>query len=273
MKRRWCMIMLAALLAASPVTAYASEASGGEEWQVTFNGKKLESNFDNKDVVDQAKGLLPGDEVTLELSLKNASGRPADFYLSNEILKSFEEPAQADAGGTAGRAASPRAASASGGAYTYILTYEDASSSQELYNSSRIGGEGKDGSEVGLKEVEESLKDYLYLGRLNSGKGGALKLTIVLDGETQGNNYAQTLAQLKLNFAVEEVPEETTPGGGSGGRTVRRTVTQYVLTGVQTGDESRTLLWTVIALGSGLALLFLCVGRIRKDRGGDGNEE
>lgn len=261
MKRRWCVIMLAALLAASPLTAYASEVSGGEKWQVSFNGKKLESNFDNKDVVDQAKDLLPGDGVTMELSLKNASGRPANWYLSNEIVKSFEEPG----GGTAGRAVS-----ASGGAYTYILTYVDASGSQELYNSNRIGGESKENA--GLREVEESLKDYLYLGRLNAGQEGALRLEVILDGETQGNDYAETLASLKLNFAVEEVPEPAAQGGGSEGRTEHRTVTQYVLTGVQTGDESSPFLWTA-ALGSGLLLLMLCIGRLRKDIGGDGNEE
>lgn len=280
-KKRWMrrMILMTAVLLAVP--SMGVRASGipenpgegspaGEAWQVTFNGKKLESNFDDKAVADLADDLQPGDTVTLELSLKNSDKRAADWYLSNEILKSFEDPAE----GEAGKAAAPR-----NGAYTYILTYRDmdAGETTELYNSNRVGGEklGDGDTPLGLNEVEESLKDYVYLGRLKTGKEGTLRLDVTLDGETQGNDYAKTLASLKLNFAVESVPETGNPGGGGGAenRTVRRTVTQYVITGIQTGDASQTLWWTMAALGSGLLLLVLFMGKLRKEKGGDGNEE
>ena len=44
MKRKWIGIMAAlALVAAAPVQVQAEEFSGGDDWNVTFDGEKLNS--------------------------------------------------------------------------------------------------------------------------------------------------------------------------------------------------------------------------------------
>lgn len=125
----------------------------------------------------------------------------------------------------------------------------------------------------------------MYLGRLDGSGTGNLRLVVVLDGETQGNDYARTLASLKLNFAVENVPETGGPDREVNRETfeeaseaparevIRRTVTKYTSEDVRTGDYSSTLFWTLLALGSGF-LLFLCgAAKLRRDKGGSGDEK
>lgn len=275
-KRRMAAAAAAFLLAALPLSVSAEEYTAGDGLQVAFTGSKLESSFDYHELAARARGMQPGDRMTMEVAVKNAGGERTDWYLSNEVLQTFEET-----DGTA----------AGGGAYTYMLSYTDGSGTKELYNSSRVGGEKNNASDsaLGLHEAAESLEEYMYLGRLENGGEGKLCLTVVLDGETQGNDYAQTLASLKLNFAVEPVTGEAGSGGSSGGggsrgnaggeaenssgEVIERTVKRYVTQDVKTGDYSRTLLWTAAALGSGLVLLCLAVAGLRRNRGGNGNEE
>lgn len=272
MKKRWMIFTAAFLLTAFSLRARAEDYAGGEDWQVTFTGKKLESSFDYEEVADLARGMQPGDRMTMEISLKNSGGRSADWYLSNEVLQTFEET---DGTGAAG------------GAYTYVLTYTDKAGKKELYSSSRVGGEktGGGNSSAGLHEAVDGLEEYMYLGRLENGGTGSLRLEVVLDGETQGNGYARTLASLKLNFAVENVPESVGPDREADRETpeeasvtpvkevIRRTVTKYTSEDVRTGDYSRTLFWTLSALGSGI-LLFLCgAAKLRRDKGGGGDEK
>ena len=91
-------------------------------------------------------------------------------------------------------------------------------------------------------------------------------LTVALDGETQGNDYQNTLAQLQMNFATEIAQADTVKGED---KVINRTVkeadkTVYRTQKVKTGDESQTLLYSVIALASGLVLLVLGVIVLKK---------
>ena len=58
--------------------------------------------------------------------------------------------------------------------------------------------------EIGSQRVKEikGLDDYFYLGRLAKNDVGYVTLTLSVDGETQGNSYQATMAQLEMNFAV-----------------------------------------------------------------------
>ena len=45
----------------------------------------------------------------------------------------------------------------------------------------------------------------MYLERMATGKSGQITLFVALDGESQGNGYQDTIADLRLRFAAEEV--------------------------------------------------------------------
>jgi len=84
-------------------------------------------------------------------------------------------------------------------------------------------------------------------------------LFVALEGETQGNDYQDTLAQLKMNFAVELV--KTTPVTPDA---PEKEPVKVVYTIVQTGDNSQVILFSVLALVSGIGLLFAALGMMKK---------
>lgn len=176
------------------------------DWQVWFNaaGNKLESNYTTADIQESIQGMQPGDTADFEINIQNRYKTPVDWYMENRVLQSFED-----------------STTASGGAYTYRLTYVDSSGTDNvLYYSNTVGGEGS-GDEtggVGLHQATNALSpaaegedtEYIFLERIGSGKRAQMKLHIELDGETQINSYQDTEAALQVDFAVE-VPE-TEPG-------------------------------------------------------------
>ena len=198
-------------------------------------------------------GILPGDSIELKVNVQNDSQEDTDWYMSNEVIKSLEE-----------------GSTAQGGAYGYQLRYVNAAGEETvLFDSDTIGGDsGEDSGEEALQEVTGSLEDYFYLDRLGSDQGGTVYLTVALDGETQGNDYQNTLAQLQMNFATEIVEPDTVQGED---KVINRTVkevdkTIYRTQRVKTGDESQTLLYSAIALVSGLVLLGLGIVALKKKK-------
>lgn len=240
MKKMWKIISLTAvfaLLFVSSVTVFAEDRKGASGWQVTFDGKKMESNFTSADMSDEAGAMQPGDSVELTVTIKNTFDGEADWYMKNEVLESLED-----------------AGDAAGGAYDYLLTYTDIKGqTTTLYSSEKFGGDGKIGG-VGLHGATNSLQNYFYLDRMGNGESGVVKLKVALDGETLVNDYQNTLARLQMDFATELVSgqtaggdESTTPGDPSGLRTDRNAV--------KTGDETKIMRYVVLMFGSGLILL------------------
>ena len=108
-----------------------------------------------------------------------------------------------------------------------------------MYSSEVVGGEEDVKNEgEGLHQATNYLEDYVYLGRLAKDEAGKVVLTVKLDGETQGNDYQDTLARLQMNFAVELVGTETV---------------------VKTGDQSPVALFSMVAFGCALVLLLLAI--------------
>lgn len=259
MKKKVLCLVMAGLMAGQVMTVGTREVRAEEftsqgNWSVSFDGDGMESNFSSQDMADEIFGILPGDSIELHVDVRNDSQEDTDWYMSNEVIKSLEE-----------------GSTAQGGAYGYNLRYVDASGAETvLFDSDTIGG---DEGEDALQEVTGSLEDYFYLDRLSGGQDGTVYLTVDLDGETQGNDYQNTLAQLQMNFATEIAKPDTVQGED---RVVRRTVrganqTVYRTRSVKTGDENRLLAPTVIALISGLVLLGLGIVTLkRKDRTGEG---
>lgn len=246
-KRCLSLVMAAVLLAGSVLSVHAEEYTGGDGWKVRFTGDKMESNFSSSDISDAIYSIQPGDKITIHVTLENQDQQDTDWYISNEVLDSLEDSQNA----------------ANGGAYTYILTYTDSQGKEEtLYSSETVGGERSRTTTAGegLHEATDNLEAFFYLDRLSKGGQGRVTLSVALDGETQGNTYQDTLAKIKLNFAVERVDTVTVnPSSDSAARTTSDG--PHYLDRVQTGDQSNLLLWSAAALVSGLALLIFAVIR------------
>ncbi len=269
MKKRYqCLALVASLLIGSTVTVQAEEYTA-DGWKTQYADGKMTSNFDSSDVAGSVSSLLPGDSVTIELDLENQDKKSTDWYMTNEVLSSLEDSQE----------------SASGGAYTYILTYTASTGEvTTLYSSDNVGGEKDSLAGEGLHEATQS--DFFYLDRLESGSHGKVSLTVALDGETNGNGYQNTLAKLQMAFAVEPVNggnrgggngggsggggDDGGSGGGSGSGETGEGASSvaFTLGSVQTGDASHLVFWSAIALFAGLGLIAFGVVCYRRERRG-----
>lgn len=226
------------LLISFPLKAQAEDFNGGDGWRVAFHGSEMESTFKSTDIDDAIYQLQPGDTINLRLSLENACEKTADWYMSNKVLQSLEDSQSV----------------ADGGAYSYILTYIDPEgSSRLLYSSEAVGGETVNESGEGLHQATDSLEDFFYLDQLGPEAAGEITLTVKLEGETQGNEYQNTLAKLQMNFAVEPVD----------GRTPLFPLERRI---IKTGDTSNVLFFAVTTLIAGMVCGFLAVLRIYQKR-------
>lgn len=249
--------LLAGMLFSASATVRAESHTA--ESNVSFTGENtLAADYTSAEMNDAVYNLQPGDDITINLNLKNDNPSAANWYMTNEVLQALEE--------TVG-------SSASGGAYEYELIYTGPDGSQEvLFTSDTVGGENS-GSRVGLKAATSGLENYLYLDTIAPGQQGLITLRVALDGETEGNSYQNTLASLQMNFAVdtttvynetitEVVDEEGNPvPENSSSRTEI----------VRTSDESNMLPFIIAAAVSGLLLLLLAILGMkerRKQKGG-----
>ena len=232
MKRTRILVLAlaAVLLLALPAVALADHLKGSTDWQVTFNSQgKMVDNFSQEQWADDIGQLQPGDDITFTVNLEHAHPTACDWYMSNDVLKSLEE------------------GYASGSAYSYYLTYTGPSgSTRVLYDSNRVGG---DDTEEGLGDATSGLKDYFYLDNLKKGQTGEVQLVVGLDGETEGNAYFDTLAQVQMQFAVEM---------GSSSSSTHKTTSSSRNT-VRTGDDTNLFPFFVAMAVSGALLLALAV--------------
>ena len=195
--------------------------------------------------------------------------------MTNDVLQTLEETRKNEEALT-------------GGAYTYILTYTNTKTKEsiDLFNSDTVGGEKEEVvsfSREGLHEATDALKNWLYLDTFKQGEGGTLTLHIELDGETQGNDYQDTLAEVKMNFAVELNNNETNntsnntnnntnnntsnrTSNGSSSSTTRSSTNNVTNEIVRTGDETNMVPYFIAAGVSGIILLALAIYSLRERR-------
>ena len=270
---RAALVLILAALVLPARTAEANTLTGASDWAVSFTqDKEMVSNFKTSDLDDVIYGLQPGDEAVLTLKLTNQNSVTTDWYMTNKVLYSLEDRSKDKA--------------TAGGAYTYRLVYTNPDGEERvLYDSDKVGGDDVSPAGEGLKEATDALEDYFYLDTLATGKSGKVDLTVALDGETQGNDYQDTLADLQMNFAVELSNEETTTTAtsttgssttttGASTTTTRSnstTSTSRSTTVVRTGDQNDLFPYFLAAGISGAVLMVLaCYGvyRRRKDKEG-----
>jgi hypothetical protein len=236
-----CRIFTMAFVLLAPVTVFADNLSVEEDWVVTYGEKGLSTNFATDAVSQTISGVMPGDTISYQVTIKNEKSGNTDWYMTNSVIESLEDD------------------TASGGAYTYQLFYTDADGTvSALYDSDRVGGDDSEG----LMQVNSAEGDYFYLGRLSQGATGTVSLNITLDGNTQTNSYMSKLAQLQMNFAVEDaVSSVVTINNVIPGTYAPVTETPKanatVLNGPKTGDVILPLVLS--AIGTAVGLLFLII--------------
>ena len=238
-KRLFSFILVACLLCGIAISAHAVVFPPQDVGTVWFNadGKTMGNDF-QKNLTDanvetalkeRLRELQPGDTVTFVIHLRNDYSKATNWYMTSKIVDSLE------------------AGNARDGAYTYYLRYvnnTDSTKNQDIYQSAVVGGD----STSGLMGINDALKEdyskdgekYFYLDNLGRGQGGQILLTISLDGETQGNDYQDRLADLKMNFAVQvyDQPDLNAP---------------------KTGDENNLLPYYIAMVISGLLFLYFAL--------------
>lgn len=255
-KKIMCLFAAVFLLATTPLTTYAEHYQGSDGWQVEFLGDEMISNFESNQIQEEIYNIQPGDSVIFEVELANKADFTTDWYMTNEVLRTLEESNNC----------------AEGGAYTYILTYVDPDGKENLlYTSEVVGGEEDTTLEgEGLHQATNNLEEYFFLDRLEAGEGGYVSLYVMLDGETQGNDYQDTLARLQVNFAVEKVLTETITNYIT--ITETEVITNVITNVVQTGDENPIVILSALALVSGIVLLVMALV-VMKRRSSEKEEE
>lgn len=240
MRKKFAVLLAAvALTVATAVPAFAETLKSETDWTVTFTAAaKMESNFKTADVDQFVGGMQPGDTAEIAVNLKNDNASATDWYMTNKVISSLEESAK----------------SAKGGAYTYRLAYVDPQGKETvLFSSDTVGGDNAAGSAEGLKEATSATEDHFLLGRLNSGQAAKVTLAVTLDGETQGNTYQDTLADLSMDFAVELVSDNSGDNPGTPGTPKNPTNGNRL---PKTGDELDLVPLFVIAGVAGAVVLF-----------------
>ena len=217
-------------------------------------GDGIVSNFKSSDISDAVFSLQPGDSVTISLYLENKSDRDSAWYMTNSVLRSLED--------TSGKA--------QGGAYAYRLAYVGKDREETVFfDSATVGGEGKSTARKGLHEAVEDMDEYFAVDTLVPGEKGTVTLWVELDGETQGNDYQNTLANLQMNFAVDALNPTSDDGGGKegsdGGQGGQPGSGSYSTGGVKTGDSNELAVWSCVAFVSGAVLLVLALLGMRRD--------
>lgn len=269
MKRYWiALLALVMLLGTLNVTAGAETEYGEDNWSVTFSGNQMISNFKSSDMDDAIYAMEPGDTVVFKVALDSVYSGSTSWYMENKVLKSLEDSRDV----------------ASGGAYSYILSYTDhESNTRMLYNSDEVGGEGVTAAgDEGLHQATSSLKEFFYLDDIEKNEPGFITLQVHLEGETQGNDYQNTLAELQMRFAVElnaetptkptfpedEESKPTTPTFPTNPDSTRPTVPPVkeekptrpiYVSNPKTSDASLVLSFSAIMLVSGGGLMYLAI--------------
>ena len=97
-KKILCLVLTLALTAGMATTAFARDYQGADGWNVTFDGSKMNSNFQDSDVTDEMANIQPGDSIELKVEVTNSDSGRTDWYMTNEVIQTLED-AQATADG------------------------------------------------------------------------------------------------------------------------------------------------------------------------------
>lgn len=96
-KKILCLVMTLVMTAGAVTTAFARDYQGADGWQVTFDGSKMSSNFQDNDVTDEMANIQPGDSIELKVNVMNSDSGSTDWYMTNEVIQTLEDAQQSAA--------------------------------------------------------------------------------------------------------------------------------------------------------------------------------
>ena len=188
-----CMLLMVCLMLGLTIPAYAADPDWIGNVVFTANAE-MQSDFTTGAIDKEINKLQPGDQVMLRITLSNKYNKTTDWYMSDRVIQSLEE--------TFKKGGDDRIV---GGGYSYKLVYNpNAGVPKVLFDSDRVGGEGESfGDDIGLHQATNNLEEFFYLDTYTGNQGGNVELYVSLEGESQGNDYQDTLAHLQMQFAVD----------------------------------------------------------------------
>lgn len=110
-----------------------------------------------------------------------------------------------------------------------------------------------DGNKMSSNFKSSDLDASVY--QLLPGAKGKIELQVTLDGETQGNDYQNTLARLQMSFAAEVVE--------GGNTTVTKPGKDIKI--IKTGDNSNIIMYlSLAAFAAGMIILIIAILLVKR---------
>lgn len=213
-----------------PLLVFADDADSS----VVFNGSEIV--YDGGTGKTTIPNLQPGEKIVFTVSFRNGTDADTDWYVKNDIVKSYEDSSKA-----------------TGGAYQYKLKYVDPNGSETvLFSSDNVGSDTANTAKTGLHQTSDALQDYFFLDTLSGSQKGYIIIEVSLDGESQ-NVYMTQESVIDVVFKVVTV--ETTP--------------KKI---VDTGYQSRVFLYVAAAFLC-LVILGTVTAKMKRSAAGGGAHE
>lgn len=227
-----------------------------------------------------------GGAYTYLLEYTHADGRKEEFYNSDRVGGELGTTDDTESGGTESGGTEGEGGTESGaesGTENQDPDSGIAAQADEPQQGEQVSGNDTSGNDIsgnnkpvngnnngiGLHEATKELERQFFLvDTLSKGQTGKVELTVTLEGETQGNDYQDTLADLTMEFAVERRPDPVYDRRSPKHRTVVRDgqiiydedvpLANLIQTDtVRTSDDNRLVIFAVLTFVSGLALLLM----------------
>ena len=237
-KRIGILLLAMAMMFGMVIPAVAETFESELTSEVTFTSdSKLYSTF-HDDVIDDTilEDLEPGDVAVFRIDVKNENEKEVNFWMDHRTIDSLETW-----GSNLER---------NGAGYGFVVQYERGGKTQTLYYSGlQIEGVDFDpNTPSSMREMKINKDTYIYLDTYASGEGGTVVLTVLLDGETMGNDYQATKVDIATEFAVE-----------------------IIETGeiIKTGDTTNMLGYFIAMAAAGIVILVLAIFLVRQRRNAD----
>lgn len=243
--------LIASLLLGMNTAVFAEETP-----TATFDGsKEIKYNYSDTGNFGTAfEGMLPGEERTQEILLKNAYDRSVNFFLQQEVIQSFEDTVDA-----------------SGAAYEIMLALVRGDETTVIFGGSEEDGSGRiGGDENGLANLNDAVDGWIYLTALEPEETASLQLTVKLDGESNTNEYQSASGIFDFQFRATYDDPETVYQKGETTYVKKEVkgedvVTKIVRT-VKTGDNAPVLLLSAAAAAAVLLMVILLIVRRKKEK-------